>query len=172
MGVPKMDGLCHGKSHLEMEEDQGYPHFRKPPFGGCMWLQIHLNHEKTIGNSTHWSIRDDFICQYMLVKQQDPSPTFEKKWWCIPSKHWWFTIALQHQILRDVILYQWTNGHFFGTSVLEDRFTKSDLGSRFGLQRVIRCAVPATNPSPFSTAAHISSMNVTSLGQDNLYDHH
>ena len=30
MGVPKIDGLFHGKSHLEIN-DLGYPHFRKPP---------------------------------------------------------------------------------------------------------------------------------------------
>ena len=26
-----MDGFCEGKSHLEMDDDWGYPYFRKPP---------------------------------------------------------------------------------------------------------------------------------------------
>ena len=26
------DGLCHGKSHLEMDDEQGYPYFRTPPW--------------------------------------------------------------------------------------------------------------------------------------------
>ena len=33
MGYPQMDGLFHGKSHLEMDDDWGYPYFRKPPRG-------------------------------------------------------------------------------------------------------------------------------------------
>ena len=32
-GYPQMDGFCKGKSHLEMDENWGYPYFRKPPFG-------------------------------------------------------------------------------------------------------------------------------------------
>ena len=32
MGVPhSLDGLFHGKSHLEMDENWGYPYCRKPP---------------------------------------------------------------------------------------------------------------------------------------------
>ena len=31
MGVPQMDGLRSGKSHLEMDDDWGYHYFRKPP---------------------------------------------------------------------------------------------------------------------------------------------
>ena len=30
---PKMNGLFHGQSHLEMDDDWGYPHVRTPPFG-------------------------------------------------------------------------------------------------------------------------------------------
>ena len=30
-GYPQMHGLCQGKSHLEMDENWGYPHFGKPP---------------------------------------------------------------------------------------------------------------------------------------------
>ena len=30
MGVPKIDGLFHGKFHLEMDDDWGVPCFRKP----------------------------------------------------------------------------------------------------------------------------------------------
>ena len=33
-GIPKMDGLFHGKSHLEMDDDWGCPYFRKPPLPG------------------------------------------------------------------------------------------------------------------------------------------
>ena len=32
-GIPTVDGLFYGKSHLEMDENCGYPHLRKPPFG-------------------------------------------------------------------------------------------------------------------------------------------
>ena len=32
MELPQeLDGLCHGKPHLEMDDDWGYPYFRKPP---------------------------------------------------------------------------------------------------------------------------------------------
>ena len=31
MGVPKIDGLFHGKSYLQMDDDWGYPHLWKPP---------------------------------------------------------------------------------------------------------------------------------------------
>ena len=32
MGVPQcLDGLFHGKFHLQMDDDWGYPYFRKPP---------------------------------------------------------------------------------------------------------------------------------------------
>ena len=31
MGVSKMVGLFQGKSHLQMDDDWGYPYFRKPP---------------------------------------------------------------------------------------------------------------------------------------------
>ena len=34
MGVPvKMDGLFHGKSHLEMDDDWGYPMTLETPIG-------------------------------------------------------------------------------------------------------------------------------------------
>ena len=33
MELPKtLDGLFHGKSHLEMDDNWGYPYFRKPPY--------------------------------------------------------------------------------------------------------------------------------------------
>ena len=31
-GYPKVDGSVHGKSHLEMDDDWGYPHLWKPQF--------------------------------------------------------------------------------------------------------------------------------------------
>ena len=31
-GFPKKVGLFHGKSHLEMDENWGYPYFRKPQY--------------------------------------------------------------------------------------------------------------------------------------------
>ena len=37
MGVSKMVGLYKGKSHLEIDDDWGYPYFRKPPYG--VWLK-------------------------------------------------------------------------------------------------------------------------------------
>jgi hypothetical protein len=30
--VSKMGGFENGKSHLEMDDDWGYPYFRKPPY--------------------------------------------------------------------------------------------------------------------------------------------
>ena len=33
MWVSKMDGSVHGNSHLEVDDDWGYPYFRKPPYG-------------------------------------------------------------------------------------------------------------------------------------------
>ena len=37
---PKMVGLFHGESHLEMDDDWGHPHFRKPPYG---FLQLSIS---------------------------------------------------------------------------------------------------------------------------------
>ena len=38
-GTPSsLAGLFQGKSHLEMDENWGYPHFRKPPYMDCLWL--------------------------------------------------------------------------------------------------------------------------------------
>ena len=37
--APK-DGLFHGKSHLEMDDDWGYPDFRKPPFVLLPWWSV------------------------------------------------------------------------------------------------------------------------------------
>ena len=35
-GTPSsLAGLFQGKSHLEMDENWGYPHFRKPPYMDC-----------------------------------------------------------------------------------------------------------------------------------------
>ena len=31
-----MDGFFHGKSHLEMDDDWGFPYFRKPPYLGIV----------------------------------------------------------------------------------------------------------------------------------------
>ena len=32
MGIPQKWVVFKGKSHLEMDDDWGYPHFRKPPY--------------------------------------------------------------------------------------------------------------------------------------------
>ena len=46
-----MDGFGWGKSHLEMEDDWGYPYFRKPPFLLVLNVgnegMIHSNHEES-----------------------------------------------------------------------------------------------------------------------------
>ena len=43
MGVPfKIDGLFHGKSHLEMDENWGYPYLRKPQMMKHVHCHVHI----------------------------------------------------------------------------------------------------------------------------------
>ena len=37
-GGTQMVGFCQGKSHLEMDENCGYPYFRKPPYRGDIYI--------------------------------------------------------------------------------------------------------------------------------------
>ena len=37
MGMPEeLDGLFHGKSGSKMDDEIGYPYYRKPPYGGLI----------------------------------------------------------------------------------------------------------------------------------------
>ena len=58
-----MDGLFHGKSHLELDDNWGYPHFRKPPYESVLCKPPHC---RTLGfhlalNSKMFSMWDRYF---------------------------------------------------------------------------------------------------------------
>ena len=73
MGVPKMDGLFHGKSENLMDDDWGYPHFRKPScfaMGYHWWYTLHYS-----GN--------------IMGISMGISWEYTGKWWFYYDK-WWY----------------------------------------------------------------------------------
>ena len=71
MGISKNGWfiLCHGNSHLEMDDDWGYPHFKKPLYGG-------RNRSQMFGFSVVYDVVPcvTHICCFLLK---------------LMLKHWW-----------------------------------------------------------------------------------
>ena len=70
-GATPMDGLCHRKSSIKMDDEMGYPYFRKPPF---VWVDKPHSYRYMI--ATHYAIffweissddtSDKLLCHYNL----------------------------------------------------------------------------------------------------------
>ena len=83
MEVPKMVGLCHGKSQSKMDDKSGYPYVRKPPYD--------LNKKKMWPKK--WVSR---VRRVLIEPEMSPKTWFfswgkNVRWGVIlPSGRWWW----------------------------------------------------------------------------------
>ena len=75
MGIPKsLDGFFSGQSHLEMDENWGYPYFRKYPY---IYITIHTFISLSWDDPSESSLLQDGVpqlCERCLI---NPMNTYE-----------------------------------------------------------------------------------------------
>ena len=54
---PKKNIVCHGKYHLEMDDDWGYPYFREPPYHGKRFYRRKMSDFMLVSSKRRHSIR-------------------------------------------------------------------------------------------------------------------